>query len=91
MTTTTTIIKSVALLPREVQIYTDPNIHKRRRLLRYMGVKPVLVVCVTAQGGRGIVAADAAIISKKIFGTYGDQEMMQLQSASCSYSHSQLS
>jgi hypothetical protein len=56
-----------------------------------MGVKPVLVVCVIAQGERGVVLADDATIYKKIFGTYGDQEMMPLQSASCSYGHSQLS
>ena len=87
-TATTTVIESVVLPPGNILIHTDPvvlNEHMGRRHLRYSGTKPLLVVRVIDSTGATPPGGDAAYISNKFFGTYGDTETIVSQFASCSY------
>ena len=75
----------VTLPPGRVAVRTDARrrlAHDRRVLLRYSGVKAVLVVRVTDAAGRA--PARAAVLSDKIFGTDGDRETMKSQFEACS-------
>ena len=87
-TATTTVIESVVLPPGNILIHTDPvvlNEHMGRRHLRYSGTKPLLVVRVIDSTGATPPGGDAAYVSNKFFGTYGDTETIVSQFASCSY------
>lgn len=86
--------KYVSLPQGSIKLFNDNNsnngYYNRRRLNQYEGNKKLLVVRVTDLWERSI-SGNAAHLSDKVFGTYGDQVNVKSGFDACSYGKLQMS